>query len=186
LKSKEHSKNLSPGSSRSKLVGDSSTGPSSEQIDQEYFLPDIKDYHRIVERGLERLCLGGAPVTLSLSVKSYEHWCSLVKLCFPDPTADSTVMVSSLELMRLHPVFNRLSSNSVKDFLSSCKLIKLRENQLLYRQDDPSDSVYIILFGKLILHNRSLGAIGVVGLGQTLGEEALTNGSTGIVASPNP
>jgi len=37
-------------------------------------LPDIKDYYRIIERGLERL-----------KEKNYDDWSMLVKMCFDDP-----------------------------------------------------------------------------------------------------
>jgi hypothetical protein len=38
------------------------------------------------------------------------------------------VYVGSVELMRFHPFFNKISYYAVKDFLQSCKLIKLRVN----------------------------------------------------------
>lgn len=121
------------------------------------------------------------------SGKSYEKWCNMVKLCFPDfidsspqakrgsreSKAKRNVSVASVELMRLHPVFNKLSFYGVQNFLQECSLVKLRPNQLLYRQDDLEDSVYLVLFGKLVLHHRTLGALGVVGIGQTLGEESI-------------
>lgn len=78
--------------------------------------------------------------------------------------------------MRLHPVFNKLSFYGLREILlmqMGTRLIKLRENQLLYRQGDKNDSIYIVIFGKLVLHHRTLGAIGVVGMGQTIGEESL-------------
>lgn len=75
--------------------------------------------------------------------------------------------------MRLHPVLNHLSFHGVRDFLKHCNLVKLRPNQLLYRQDEAFDSVYLVVFGKLVLHHKTLGALGVVGMGQTLGEETL-------------
>lgn len=58
----------------------------------------------------------------------------LVKLCFDAPLAQATtsksytVNVGSVELMRFHPFFNKLSYYAVKDFLSACKLVKLRAN----------------------------------------------------------
>lgn len=127
---------------------------------EDYILPDIKDYHRIVERGLERLD--------NSMTRNYEEWCNMVKLCFDageHNTSRHTVNVASLELMRLHPIFNRLSFYGVRDFLGECKLVKLRANQLLYRQDDVEETTYIVVFGKVVLHHRDLGALGVVGMG---------------------
>lgn len=78
---------------------------------EDYFLPDIKDYHRIVERGVEKL--------ETSMVRKYDEWCKLVKLCFDGGINQNSnsVNVASLELMRLHPVFNRLSFYGVRDFL---------------------------------------------------------------------
>jgi hypothetical protein len=120
---------------------------------EDYFLPDIKDYHRIVERGLERLD--------NAMMRNYDQWSNLVKLCFDGGvegnsrySGTTSVNVASLELMRLHPIFNRLSFYGVRDFLKECKLVKLRASQMLYRQDDPEDSIFIVVFGKVVLHHK--------------------------------
>jgi hypothetical protein len=138
-------------------------------------LPDIKDYQRIVERGLERLERADG----RRMPKSYDQWCHLVKMCFESEEGSNVVGVGSVELMRLHPVFNKLSYYGVRDFLSVTSLVKLRANQPLYRQADPDDSVYLVIFGKLVLHHKTLGALGVVGMGQTLGEETLIEKTRG-------
>jgi len=154
--------------------------PNFEKDKEEYFLPDIKDYHRIIERGMQRL-----------QQNNYDDWSMLVKLCFdqgswhePDTpktltqkintiAKENKVHVGSIELMRFHPFFNKLSYYAVKDFLQSCNLIKLRLNQLLYRQADQNLCVYIILFGKLVLHHRSWGGLGVLSMGNCVGEETM-------------
>ncbi|CDW89131.1 UNKNOWN [Stylonychia lemnae] len=132
----------------------------------DYFLPDIKDYYRIIERGLEKL-----------KEKNYDDWSMLVKMCFDDPykknQIQNQVSIGSVELMRFHPFFNKLSYYAVKDFVSGCKVVKLRPNQLLYRQDDISTVIYVIMFGKIILHHRILGALGVLGMSNTVGEETM-------------
>ena len=98
----------------------------SKPKDDDYFLPDIKDYHRIIERGLERL-----------KEQNYDDWSMLVKLCFENPYKKkdnkSQVLVGSVELMRFHPFFNKLSYYAVRDVLQCSRLVKLRTNQLLYR-----------------------------------------------------
>jgi hypothetical protein len=147
---------------------------SKKQVDST-LLPDIKDYQRIVERGLERLERADG----RRMPKSYDQWCHLVKMCFESEEGSNVVGVGSVELMRLHPVFNKLSYYGVRDFLSVTSLVKLRANQPLYRQADPDDSVYLVIFGKLVLHHRTLGALGVVGMGQTLGEETLIEKTRG-------
>jgi hypothetical protein len=49
------------------------------QKDKKNFLPDIKDYHRVIERGLDRM--NGLNKKGAIS-KNYDEWCHLVKLCF--------------------------------------------------------------------------------------------------------
>lgn len=109
----------------------------------------------------------------AVTSKNYDEWCHLVKLCFDSESENSDVSVSMIELMRLHPVLNKMSFYGVRDLIKNCHLVKLRPNQLLYRQDETFDSVYIVIFGKLVLHHKTLGALGVIGMGQTLGEETL-------------
>ena len=91
------------------------------------FLPDIKDYHRIIERGLDRMNGVGL---LAANSKTYDEWCHLVKLCFDSNSdmAESDVSVSMIELMRLHPVLNKMSFYGVRDLLKHCHLVKLRPN----------------------------------------------------------
>lgn len=150
-------------------------------MDSTLLLPDIKDYQRIVERGVERLERADG----RRMPKSYDQWCHLVKMCFENEEGSNIVSVGSVELMRLHPVFNKLSYYGVRDFLSVTSLVKLRANQPLYRQADPDDSVYLVIFGKLVLHHRTLGALGVVGMGQTLGEETLIEKTRGTGRNPS-
>ena len=102
---------------------------SKRQIDTTTMLPDIKDYQRIVERGLERLERADGRIM----PKSYDQWCHLVKMCFENEEGSNIVSVGSVELMRLHPVFNKISYYGVRDFLSVTSLVKLRPNQPLYR-----------------------------------------------------
>ena len=101
-----------------------------------------------MERGLEKL-----------RKQNYDDWSMLVKLCFDEapqsklsnqkrpsnegsssyydsiPSLENNLVVNvgSVELMRFHPFFNKLSYYGVKDFLNGCRLVKLRPNQLLYR-----------------------------------------------------
>ena len=103
----------------------------------------------------------------------------LVKLCF-DGTArtnKSKADVNPVELMRFHPFFNKLTYQSVKYLLSETKLCKLTTNQLLFSKDTPNTGVYIVLFGTLILHHEYLGALGVLTMDNTIGEESQIKGS---------
>ena len=54
-------------------------------------------------------------------------------MCFEIEEGSNVVGVGSVELMRFHPVFNKISYYGVRDFLSATSLVKLRANQPLYR-----------------------------------------------------
>jgi hypothetical protein len=90
------------------------------------FLPDIKDYHRIIERGLDRM--NGLNKLGVVTSKTYDEWCHLVKLCFEGSDDNPAVNVSMIELIRLHPVLNKMSFYGVRDLLTHSHLVKLRPN----------------------------------------------------------
>ena len=49
-------------------------------------------------------------------------------------------------------------------------------NTLLYARQHESQSVFIILFGTIIIHHDTLGALGVLTMENTVGEESQIKG----------
>ena len=134
----------------------------------------MKDYSTVVETSLKKL-----------KEKNYESWSTLVKLCFDSPLhkvykEDKLTVtkadVNPIELMRFHPFFNQLNYQTVKYFLTETNLCKLAANTLLYARQHASTSVFIILFGTLIIHHDELGALGVLTMENTVGEESQVRG----------
>ena len=116
-----------------------------------------------------------------LKEKNYENWSMLVKLCFDSPlrktlrgdeVSTTKSDVNPIELMKFHPFFNQLNYHSLKYFLSETNLCKLAPNTLLYERQQESHSVYVVLFGTIILHRETLGALGVLTMENTVGEES--------------
>ena len=76
-------------------------------------MPDMKDYATVIEHGLKKL-----------KNKNYDSWSMLVRLCFDNPYAtdktrkkmdkNTETNVNPVELMRFHPVFNKLDLRTVK------------------------------------------------------------------------
>ena len=57
---------------------------------------------------------------------------------------------------------------------------------MLYKESDTPLGFYIVLFGKIVMHSKSLGAIGMVGIGDFIGEEILfEKTSDGKYIAPN-
>lgn len=136
------------------------------------------DYEKVISAGLDKL-----------KRKNYDSWSMLVKLCFDNPHSRSSPKgvstkkgkarggpesdVNPVELMRFHPVLNKLDIRTVKLLLSDAKLVKLNANTLLYGHGEDNQSWYLILFGTLVLHHEVLGALGVLSMDHTTGEEAI-------------
>jgi CRP-like cAMP-binding protein len=75
--------------------------------------------------------------------------------------------------MKYHIFFFKISSQAVRQLFKSLYLIKLSQEQLLYKQGDTQVSFFLVLFGKIVLHSKDLGAIGMVKMGDFMGEELL-------------
>ena len=75
--------------------------------------------------------------------------------------------------MRFHPILNKLHIRTVKLLLSNAKLCKLNPNTLLYGANENNLNFYFILFGTLVLHHENLGALGVLNMEHTVGEETV-------------
>ena len=78
------------------------------------------------------------------------------------------------KLVPLHPLFKKLSLITVKELLVYCVLLRIKKGHTIYREgDSANETSYIILYGKILLHNAKLGAIGASSTGDSLGEEGL-------------
>ena len=141
----------------------------------EVFVPDMVDYEKVIRSGLARL-----------KNKKYDSWSMLVRLCFDnslsakkndgDKKRGARANVNPLELMRFHPVLNKLDMRTVKLLLDDTKLCKLNPNTLLYAHNEVNKNWYLILFGTLVLHHEVLGALGVLSMEHTAGEESIVSG----------
>ena len=78
--------------------------------------------------------------------------------------------------MRFHPILNKLAIGTVKLLLADAKLVKMNPNTLLYGHDEANTNWYFILFGTLVLHHEYLGALGVLTIDHTVGEESVIKG----------
>lgn len=75
--------------------------------------------------------------------------------------------------MKYHNFFSKISSQAVRFMLKNWFLIKLSQDQLLFKENDTPLGFYVVLFGKIVMHSKSLGAIGVATIGDVIGEEML-------------
>ncbi len=75
--------------------------------------------------------------------------------------------------MKYHHFFGKISSQAVKLMMKNWHLIKLNQDQLLYKEHDTPLGFYLVIFGKLVMHSKSLGAIGMCSSGDFIGEELI-------------
>lgn len=148
--------------------------------------PELDDYDNLVEREI-----------LKLNGNSYEDKCAFIEEWFQihddDNQFDSTIeetkreqedncikymmRVSLLQLKKHHQLFLNLGFDTCKEMITQMPLIILEDSQLLYKEGEDVASAYIVVLGKLILHNKKLGAIGLVKIGDMIGEEWLIKNS---------
>ena len=81
--------------------------------------------------------------------------------------------VSLVQLRKHHPLFLSLSFESCKEIINKLPLIVLENTQLLYKEGEYISSAYIIIMGKIIVHTKVFGTIGVASIGDVVGEECL-------------
>lgn len=90
-----------------------------------------------------------------------------------DEDVKYTMRVSLLQLKKHHSLFLNLSFDTCKEIITHAPLIVLEDSQLLYKEGELISSAYILITGKIIMHSKKLGAIGLVKIGDTIGEECL-------------
>ena len=74
-------------------------------------------------------------------------------------------------------MLNKFEIRTVKLLLADAKLCKLNPNTLLYGHNERNSNWYFILFGTLVLHHETLGALGLLTMEQTVGEESILSGT---------
>lgn len=129
---------------------------------------NIEDFETVIENQIDKINKG----------KNYDEQCYLIQQCFRDNLdrkidKKKVVSVSVVNLMKYHNFFAKISSQSVRLMLKNWHLIKLSQDQLLYKENDTPLGFYIVLFGKVVMHSKNLGAIGMAAVGDFVGEEML-------------
>jgi diguanylate cyclase (GGDEF)-like protein len=73
------------------------------------------------------------------------------------------------------PLFSHVSSESVDGLLQRCTMVELRGNEVLMRQGDANQNLYVVLSGELAIRLSSPDSdpIALLGMGETIGEMSL-------------
>jgi len=86
----------------------------------------------------------------------------------------SKVILTPSALQPYHPLFRKLSVEGLHYLFQKCgELVRLKPQQYLYLENEPSTCTYIIIYGRINMSCSKRGGFGAVSTGETLGEEAL-------------
>ena len=76
------------------------------------------------------------------------------------------------EIQQYHPFFKSLTFQGARMIFQCSAVVRLRPSQILFREGSKECVAYIILCGKIVIRNMDQGVLGVIGLRDTVGEEA--------------
>lgn len=88
------------------------------------------------------------------------------------------VHIGVKDIKAYHPLFQKLSDDAMELVLSKCFLIRLKKDQVLYKQGDSSNGCgYLILYGfvELADSQKPGRTFGSLTMGDSVGEESLLN-----------
>ena len=72
-----------------------------------------------------------------------------------------------------NPFFKKLTFIGAKIILGNGEIIKLKESQTIFKQRDFGDSIFIILYGKIIVKTNEDGILRIATPGESIGEGIL-------------
>ncbi|CDW80526.1 UNKNOWN [Stylonychia lemnae] len=85
--------------------------------------------------------------------------------------------IADFEEIALRGSDKQINNNCFKDNpdrkLDKKRVVEVSIEQLLFKEGDTQLSFYFVLFGKIILHSKELGAIGLIKMGEFVGEDIL-------------
>lgn len=97
-----------------------------------------------------------------------------------------TALTFNLQLLKFHPLIWKISAQGIHDLLKFSNLVKIKKNEVLYLEQKPDKhrSVYIILTGRMSLHQEKYGTICQLWHQHCLGEETLSSFQNPIISTP--
>ena len=82
------------------------------------------------------------------------------------------------DIRRYHPFFRKLTFQGAGMLFKHGKVHNLNASQILYKEGSKGTSIYIILCGKVMLHNEERGLLEVSTPDQSIGEESILRHDT--------
>jgi CRP/FNR family transcriptional regulator, cyclic AMP receptor protein len=76
----------------------------------------------------------------------------------------------AMAILQKLPTFTGLFDEEFGTLLDVCQVHKLKDKTVVFREGDPSNSMYITLSGKIIINVKAVGVVHVMQTGEILGE----------------
>ena len=83
-----------------------------------------------------------------------------------------SVTTAIADIRRLHPFLRKLTTQGAGMLFKQGKIIKLKPCQILYKEGSKDNSVFIIIYGKMILRSIEKGVLGTISSEESIGEES--------------
>jgi len=77
------------------------------------------------------------------------------------------------ELRKCHPLFMKLTFKGAGIILNQGIITELKSYQILFKEGFAESVVFIVLYGRAVLRKSKDGVLGLVGVGDSIGEEAI-------------
>eukprot|EP00826_Nyctotherus_ovalis_P051875 TRINITY_DN6510_c0_g1_i2.p1 TRINITY_DN6510_c0_g1~~TRINITY_DN6510_c0_g1_i2.p1 ORF type:complete len:105 (-),score=28.71 TRINITY_DN6510_c0_g1_i2:308-622(-) len=87
-----------------------------------------------------------------------------------DPST-STSAIS--ELRNYHPLFMKLTYKGAGIVFRHGDIVDLKSYQILFKEGMAESAVFVVLYGRAIVRTAKGGVLGLVGIGESVGEEAM-------------
>ena len=92
-----------------------------------------------------------------------------INLFFRNEISETSVIS---EIHKYHPLFRLMIVQSVDLTFQSASILCLKPSQILFKEGSRETLIYIILYGKIVIRTMDQGVLGVVGPGESVGEES--------------
>ena len=90
-------------------------------------------------------------------------------------TKESTSMAFITAIRSIHPLFQRFTFQGAGMIFGKGQLLKFKASQIIFEEGTKGESVFLILYGKVIVRTAEKSVLGIFVPGETIGEEALFN-----------
>ena len=95
--------------------------------------------------------------------------CTINKLINNPPLFQSMLT----NIRKHHPLFMKLTFRGAKIILKQGNILRLDPLQILFKDGSMDTTLFIMLYGKVVLRTIDDGIVGVVGIGESIGEETI-------------